>query len=55
MLTIRENKEFAEAILPPFPLDEAIKWINSNLYPSDVFAKNSLEAWAEDAGYKRES
>lgn len=46
-----ENKQFAEAILPAWPLDEAIDWIKANLSPEDVFDFEQLKAWAEDCGF----
>jgi hypothetical protein len=54
-ISAKQNKEFTDAILPVYPLDQAVEWINSNLDPSDVFTEDKLEAWAEGAGFKRES
>jgi len=53
-ISSRQNKEFTDAILPMYPLDQAVEWINSNMDPSDVFTEDKLEAWAEGAGFKRD-
>ena len=55
MTTSKQNKEFTEALLPQFPLDQAIEWIGSNMDPGDVFDASKLEAWAEGNGFKQES
>ena len=53
MATWKENKEFSESILPQYPLDEAITWIESNLEPEDVFSENKLGVWALYHGFVR--
>lgn len=49
--TTKENKDFTDAIMPMYPLDQAIEWINDNLDPDQVFTDNKLKTWAENNGY----
>jgi hypothetical protein len=51
--TSQQNRQFAESILPTWPLDEAIEWINSNMEPGDVFTEDKLEEWAENNGFTK--
>lgn len=50
----RENKAFAKAIFPTWPLDDAIGWIQSNMEPEDVFDTKQLSQWAIDNGFVEE-
>lgn len=43
-----ENMNFAKAVLPKYPLDDAINWIRTNLPPEDVFSDDQLIEWAND-------
>ncbi len=54
-ISAKQNKEFTDAILPNYPLDAAVDWINNNMDPGDVFTEDKLEAWAEGNGFKRDS
>ena len=54
-ITSQQNKDFVEAILPNFPLDMAVDWINGNMDPEDVFTEDKLTAWAEGAGFTQQS
>lgn len=36
-------------------IEDAIRWINYNLSPADVFDTKDLEAWAEENGYSKTS
>lgn len=47
------NEQFIEDTCQRDALDVAVVWIGDNLAPSDVFAVNILEEWAEDNGYYR--
>ena len=51
MASARENKDFTDAILPSYPLDEAIDWIAKNMEPEDVFSPDDLRQWAENSGW----
>lgn len=51
--TVKQNRDFAEELLPHYPLDTALEWIARNMDPADVFAEDKLEAWAEGAGFTR--
>lgn len=54
MAGVRENKAFAEAIFPTWPLDDAISWIQSNMEPEDVFDSEELSQWAINNGFIKE-
>ena len=54
-ISAKQNKDFVDAILPTWPLDEAVDWINANMEPEEIFTDDKLEAWAEANGFKRES
>jgi len=54
MASQQQNKAFTEALLPQYPLDEAVDFIQSNLDPADVFTDKQLCDWAESNGYKKE-
>ena len=54
MATAKQNSDFLGAIMPQYPLDEAIDWISENLSPEDVFSDKDLEAWAENNDYTKE-
>lgn len=54
MAGFRENKAFSEAIFPQYPLDEAIRWIQHNMEPEDVFSVDELESWARESGFTQE-
>lgn len=49
--TVRQDREFLEALIPGSLLEQAIDWISSNTTPEDVFPAAALEAWARDAGF----
>lgn len=51
MSTVDQNRSFTEAIMQNWPLDEAIRWINDNLAPDEVFDERILEGWAENNGW----
>lgn len=50
-----QNDTFiAEALnLPKYPLDEAVRWIQGNLEPEQVFTEDQLGMWAESNGFER--
>ena len=50
MASAEENRKFVEAILPNWPLDDAIDWISKNLKPEDVFEEDTLKTWSEEQG-----
>ena len=50
----KQNQAFADCLLPNWPLDEAVHWIQNNLEPEDVFSDEQLEDWAEMNGYVKE-
>ncbi len=52
MATSRQNEQFVASLLPNYPLDEAIDWIEANLEPTDVFSEEKLRAWALDNGFE---
>lgn len=52
MPTVRQNTDFGERLMPPWPLDDAIEWIKGNLEPADVFEEKQLIDWAEAGGYE---
>ena len=43
--------EFGEEVLRRMPLDVAIKWIQENLAPEEVYDPVELAAWALDNGF----
>lgn len=51
MATSAQNRDFVQALLPSYPLDEAIHFIQQNLSPEDVFEEKALEDWAFNNGY----
>lgn len=51
MAGYRNNKKFAEAVLPSCLLDESIQWIQNNLLPEDVFTDEQLFDWAINNNY----
>jgi hypothetical protein len=51
MAGYKQNKDFAETILPQYLLDEAIDWINKNMEPEDVFSDEQLKLWALNSGF----
>lgn len=51
MATTEQNKDFTAELLPDYPLDDAIYWIQRNLEPRDVFSNTDLEKWAEENGW----
>jgi len=53
-LTKKQEESFSEAVLTfNISLESAIKWINQNLNPDDVFSEQDLEKWAEADGYEK--
>ena len=50
-----QNTNFAEEALglPSYLLDSAVRWIQDNLKPEDVFSEKQLETWAFAAGFRR--
>jgi len=54
MASWQQNKDFQGTILPQYPLDEAIEWIQKNMEPEEVFSEKQLTQWAEDMGYEKE-
>jgi len=51
MPSVQQNNNFIQALLPQYPLDEAIDWIQNNLDPDDVFTEQQLRDWAEASGF----
>ena len=54
MASPEQNKRFVTAILPQWPLDDAIEWIAGNMDPEDVFPEKELAHWATENGFKAE-
>ena len=48
--TARQDDSFLKEVIPNGILEDAIRWINENLHPLDVFDRNTLIGWAEDEG-----
>ena len=53
MTSIRQDKDFVEAVIDKYLLEASIEWIKSNLEPDEVFCKMDLESWAESNGYAK--
>ena len=53
----KERKQFLKDLNldTSYLLDEAIKWIESNLRPEDVFDESALSNWAENNDYIKEN
>ena len=49
--TTSQDKEFISSVVSSTLLEEAIEWIQDNLYPETVFNENALREWAESNGY----
>jgi len=54
-ISAKQNKDFTDAIMPTWPLDTAVEWINSNMEPDEVFTEDKLEAWALNNGFQKQS
>ena len=52
-ISAKQNEDFTAAIMPQYPLDDAVEWIQKNMEPSEIFEDDALEAWAESAGWKK--
>lgn len=53
MTTVRQDREFAEAMLPLRSLlDDSITWMGDNLEPYDVFSEKQLTDWALANGFE---
>jgi hypothetical protein len=50
-----KNDAFATEALhvPTYPLDEAVKWIQEELTPDEVFTGKQLDTWAFDNGFRK--
>lgn len=46
MPSMKQNEAFVQSLLPAYPLDDAIEWIEKNMDPDDVFSEGQLERWA---------
>lgn len=53
MTSSKQNKEFTESILPTWPLDQAIEWIQEHMKPEEVFMDDKLETWAINNGWEQ--
>lgn len=51
MASAYENDQFAKTLLPTYPLDDAIEWIQKKMEPEDIFTVEQLEQWAADSGF----
>lgn len=49
--TTSQDKDFISSVVSSTLLEEAIEWIQDNLYPETVFNENALREWAESNGY----
>ena len=46
--TRRQEEEFSRDVFGLGMLEEALKWIRSNMDPEDVFTEDRLSLWARD-------
>jgi hypothetical protein len=44
----KQNEDFGAAVTPTYLLDDAIKWIKSNMEPEEVFSQTALQNWANE-------
>lgn len=49
-----QNRDFIDAVISQYLLDEAIDYIAFNYKPEDVFSDEQLDEWAKDNGYYNE-
>jgi len=54
MITTKNEREFASALLPASLLEAAVGWIQNNLAPEEVFNKQELVDWAQQNGFRLE-
>ena len=47
MASEMENEAFTRALMPNYPLDEAVDWIRDNLSPEDVFTEDQIRVAAQ--------
>lgn len=50
MASAKENADFTSDMLPEYPLDHAIEWIQEHMDPEEVFSDDTLEDWAKNYG-----
>lgn len=55
MTTLREDEDFIAKIIPISFLESAMVWIGKNMEPEDVFSEKSLDMWADNNGYIKET
>ena len=50
-----DNEAFVAHLLPQYPLNEAVSYIQHCFSPEDIFDADVLEKWAEENGFVKAS